>query len=53
MPAPSSLSFRERIGMKMTYSIFARDGTSRIVLKRPSREAAEKKARELAELGLL
>ena len=35
----------------MTYSIFARDGTSRIVLKRPSREAAEKKARELAELG--
>jgi hypothetical protein len=37
--------------MKMTYSIFARDGTSRIVLKRPSREAAEKKARELAELG--
>ena len=35
----------------MPYSIFARDGTSRIVLKRPSREAAEKKARELAELG--
>ena len=35
----------------MTYSIFARDGTSRIVLKRPSREAAEKKACELAELG--
>lgn len=35
----------------MPYSIFARDGTSRIVLKRPSREAAEKKACELAELG--
>jgi hypothetical protein len=35
----------------MAYSIFARDGTSRIVLKRQSREAAEKKARELAELG--
>jgi hypothetical protein len=35
----------------MTYSIFARDGTSRIVLKRESREAAEKKARELSELG--
>jgi hypothetical protein len=35
----------------MTYSIFARDGTSRIVLKRQSREAAEKKARELTELG--
>ncbi|WKA30320.1 hypothetical protein [Bradyrhizobium roseum] len=35
----------------MPYSIFARDGTSRIVLKRTSREAAEKKARELAELG--
>ena len=35
----------------MTYSILARDGTSRIVLKRQSREAAEKKARELAELG--
>ena len=35
----------------MAYSIFARDGTSRIVLKRESREAAEKKARELADLG--
>ncbi len=35
----------------MPYSIFARDGTSRIVLKRESREAAEKKARELADLG--
>jgi hypothetical protein len=40
-----------RIGIEMTYSIFARDGTSRIVLKRQSREAAEKKARELTELG--
>ena len=35
----------------MTYSIFARDGTSRIILKRESREAAEKKARELTDLG--
>ena len=35
----------------MTYFIFARDGTSRIVLKRESREAAEKKARELTDLG--
>ena len=35
----------------MAYSIFARDGTSRIVLKRESREAAEKKARELTDLG--
>lgn len=35
----------------MAYSIFARDGTSRIVLKRQSRDAAEKKARELTELG--
>ena len=35
----------------MPHSIFARDGTSRIVLKRESREAAEKKARELADLG--
>ena len=35
----------------MTHSIFARDGASRIVLKRESREAAEKKARELADLG--
>ena len=35
----------------MAYSIFARDGTSRIVLKRQSREAAEKKARELTDLG--
>jgi hypothetical protein len=35
----------------MAYAIFARDGTSRIVLKRQSREAAEKKACELAELG--
>ena len=35
----------------MAYSIFARDGTSRIVLKRESREAAERKARELTDLG--
>jgi len=35
----------------MTYFILARDGTSRIVLKRESREAAEKKARELGEFG--
>ena len=35
----------------MAYSIFARDGTSRIVLKRQSREAAEKKASELTDLG--
>ena len=35
----------------MTYFIFARDGTSRIVLKRESRDAAEKKARELTDLG--
>ena len=35
----------------MTYSIFARDGTSRIVLKRETLEAAEKKARELTDLG--
>jgi hypothetical protein len=35
----------------MTYFIFARDGASRIVLKRESREAAEKKARELTDLG--
>jgi hypothetical protein len=35
----------------MTYSIFARDGTSRIVLRWESREAAERKARELTDLG--
>ena len=35
----------------MTYFIFARDGTSRIVLKRDTRLAAEKKARELKDLG--
>jgi len=35
----------------MTYFIFARDGTSRIVLKRDTKEAAEKKARELRDLG--
>lgn len=35
----------------MAYFIFARDGTSRIVLKRDSRDGAEKKARELKELG--
>jgi hypothetical protein len=35
----------------MTYFILARDGTSRIVLKRENREAAEKKARELTDLG--
>ena len=35
----------------MPHSIFARDGASRIVLKRESREAAERKARELTDLG--
>jgi hypothetical protein len=35
----------------MTYFILARDGTSRIVLKRENREAAAKKARELTDLG--
>lgn len=35
----------------MTCFIFARDGTSRIVLKRQSRDAAERKARELTDLG--
>jgi hypothetical protein len=35
----------------MSYFIFARDGTSRIVLKRDTRLAAEKKARELKDLG--
>jgi hypothetical protein len=35
----------------MTYFILARDGTSRLVLKRENREAAEKKARELTDLG--
>jgi hypothetical protein len=43
--------FQRRKGIQMTHSFFARDGTSRIVLKRESREAAEKKARELADLG--
>lgn len=35
----------------MTYLILARDGTSQIVLKRDSEDAAEKKARELKEMG--
>jgi|GEM_PF-1612594 len=35
----------------MTYLILARDGTSRIVLKRDSEDAAAKKARELKEMG--
>jgi hypothetical protein len=43
--------FQRRYRNQMTHSIFARDGTSRIVLKRESREAAEKKARELTDLG--
>jgi hypothetical protein len=51
MPATFSLDFRGRTGIHMPHSIFARDGASRIVLKRESREAAEKKARELTDLG--
>jgi hypothetical protein len=51
MPATFPFAFMGRIGMKMTYSIFARDGASRIVLKRQSRGGAEKKARELTYLG--
>ena len=35
----------------MAYFIYARDGTSRIVLKRDTKEAAEKKARELLDWG--
>ena len=35
----------------MTYFIFARDGTSQIVLKRDSEDAAQKKACELKEMG--
>jgi hypothetical protein len=35
----------------MTYFIYARDGTSQIVLKRDSEDAAVKKARELKEMG--
>lgn len=35
----------------MTYLILARDGTSRIVLKRDSEDAAAKKAHELREMG--
>jgi hypothetical protein len=37
--------------LPMTYLILARDGTSRIVLKRESEDAATKKARELKEMG--
>ena len=49
---PFSLPFGNKNGVRiMTYFIFARDGTSRIVLKRDTREAAEKKARELKDLG--
>ena len=36
---------------KMSYFIFARDGTNRIVLKRDTQDAAERKARELKDLG--
>jgi tRNA(Ser,Leu) C12 N-acetylase TAN1 len=36
----------------MACFIYARDGISRIVLKRDSKEAAEKKARELKDLGV-
>jgi hypothetical protein len=35
----------------MTYFILARDGTSQIVLKRDSEDAAAKKARELKDMG--
>jgi hypothetical protein len=42
-----------RWGSTMTYFIYARDGTSQIVLKRESEDAAHKKARELKEMGWL
>jgi hypothetical protein len=35
----------------MSYFVCARDGAGRIILKRDTREAAEKKAAELRELG--
>jgi hypothetical protein len=38
-------------GFAMTYFIYARDGTSQIVLKRDNDEAARKKAHELREMG--
>jgi len=37
--------------LTMTYFIFARDGASQIVLKRETHDAAEKKARELKDMG--
>jgi hypothetical protein len=35
----------------MAYSIYARYGAGLLILKRPTRKAAEKKASELDELG--
>jgi len=35
----------------MAYFIYARDGAGLLILKRPTREAAEKKARELDDMG--
>jgi hypothetical protein len=35
----------------MAYLIYARDGAGLLILKRQTREAAEKKARELDETG--
>jgi hypothetical protein len=50
MPAAVSIPADKWEG-RMAFFIYARDGTSRIVLKRDSEEAAEKKARELKDLG--
>jgi hypothetical protein len=41
MPATFSLACRGGIGIQMTLSFFAREGSSRIVLKGESGEAAE------------
>jgi hypothetical protein len=35
----------------MAYFVYARDGAGLLILKRPTREAAEKKARELDDMG--
>jgi hypothetical protein len=37
--------------LRMTYFIYARDGTGQIILRRESEDAALKKAHELKEMG--
>jgi hypothetical protein len=43
--------YAHEMGAELNFEIHARDGTAMIVLRRNTREAAQKKAEELRDMG--